>query len=230
MRPDQLVVVFDWNGTLINDTWLTWRAVNEILVTLGGRAISEEQYKAAYRMPLKAMYQELGLSRRIIEEQEEIVFKIFGDVYQSLVHKTTLHEGTRETLHYLKKQEHKSLILSNHNRPCIERQLKRFGLETYFDEVLANAPDEYKNIMHKAGKKDRLDDWLKRHKCYGGIVVGDSPEEMDIALQHGFTSVAVESGCCLRETLERAKPDWLVKDLKPLPSIIQHVYGERHAP
>ncbi|MCL2463870.1 MAG: HAD hydrolase-like protein [Micrococcales bacterium] len=49
-------LVWDWNGTLLNDTALVVAAANAMLVRLGGRQVSVEEYRSGFFRPVPDYY------------------------------------------------------------------------------------------------------------------------------------------------------------------------------
>ena len=53
-------IVWDWNGTLLNDNWLAIKAINILLKRYNLPLITLEQYLAVFTFPVIDYYKELG--------------------------------------------------------------------------------------------------------------------------------------------------------------------------
>lgn len=49
-------IIWDWNGTLLDDVQYTYSIVNEMLVKRGKPALSYEQYKNVFSFPIREYY------------------------------------------------------------------------------------------------------------------------------------------------------------------------------
>ncbi|MCL2468698.1 MAG: HAD hydrolase-like protein [Alphaproteobacteria bacterium] len=225
MRPDKFVIVFDYNGVILEDAKHHWRAFNGMAEKVGAKPVSYAEYRLAFRIPLKEMYADLGICKKVIAERTDDLHRFFGEAYNGSNQGVCPRRGVIQALSYIKGQGHKAIILSNHTKEDIRKQLKRFDLDNCFSAVLANGHDEHQDIMYKAGKGKRLENWLKNHHVRGGIVVGDTPEEVHIARGCGFFSMGLTGGFCLPAAFKgENEPDFLRKDLRPMPAIIAECY------
>jgi hypothetical protein len=50
-------IVWDWNGTLLDDAWLCREIMNEQLITRGLPALSMQRYGAIFGFPVKTYYE-----------------------------------------------------------------------------------------------------------------------------------------------------------------------------
>ena len=48
---DIKAVIFDWNGTLVDDVWLSVNAMNAMLEKRGMKPITTEYYKSIFSFP-----------------------------------------------------------------------------------------------------------------------------------------------------------------------------------
>ena len=54
-------IVWDWNGTLLDDTGAALGALNAMLARRGIAAVSMESYRARFRFPARQYYEEIGM-------------------------------------------------------------------------------------------------------------------------------------------------------------------------
>ena len=54
-------IVFDWNGTILDDLERTLEALNAVLVDLDREQLDDETFRRTFGLPLEAMLADLGL-------------------------------------------------------------------------------------------------------------------------------------------------------------------------
>ena len=54
-------IIWDWNGTLLNDTELSIKCINTLLKRRSLPLLSAEQYREVFGFPIREYYQRIGL-------------------------------------------------------------------------------------------------------------------------------------------------------------------------
>ncbi len=214
-------VVFDWNGTLIADTQACMEADSHVLKACGGTAVGLTTYRDTMVIPAIDFYTQHGCNREDMIKNAEKYSNIFHNYYEKRVNTCRTRTGAREVLSLLQKNSIRSTILSNHTVEGIETQLKRLGLRSYIDEVLAN--DTGVTSMKKRNKTKKLHEYIKKYQYTSrdAIIIGDSPEEVEMGRSAGIVTVAITGGYYSTKRLKHAKPDYLIGNLKELMGIIK---------
>lgn len=225
MTPSRCAVVFDWNGTLLADSALCIRANNRTLDVLGMPHVTPAQLRAAYAVPLVHMYKAFGCDEGAVLAKHAEMFAAFSSVYEKDAVRLRARRGARETLKLLNKRGHKQTILSNYTVARIAPQAERLGLACYLDAILANEAGEA--VYNKGGKGERLRRFVETHDIRRAIVVGDTPEEVEIARAYGYLGIAITGGVCSTARLRAAKPDFLIHNLGEIPAIAEKVFGSK---
>jgi len=78
-------VVWDWNGTLLNDNHAVLAAVNEVCAGFGRPELSWGEWQAAYARPMQVSYEQI-LQRTLDEEEWARVDKLYHERYDALLH------------------------------------------------------------------------------------------------------------------------------------------------
>ena len=118
----------------------------------------------------------------------------------------------REVLAWLRERSVPSAILSNHMTEAIAAQLERLDLTKYFGQILANT--ELGATVSGNNKIERMRDYLAgtQFDPSGTIIVGDSPEDIEIGKTLGMRTVAIGDGYFSTPRLRASKPDYLILD------------------
>ena len=56
-------VIWDWNGTLLDDRWLCVEGINQGLLKRGLPIISEKTYRKVFTFPVEDYYKKLGFKK-----------------------------------------------------------------------------------------------------------------------------------------------------------------------
>lgn len=217
------LVVWDWNGTILNDTKAVLDAANNSEVpALGLPSVTLKQMRDAYEVPIVKAYENMGVDPAFFRKKSAEISPIFHKIYEPLVAKARTRPGARATLRHIKKRKAENIILSNHTMEGIYFQLSRLKLEPYFDEVLAN---DNIHLAHHAGKQHRLEAYLqgKNYEPSDVIIIGDTPEEVTIGRALGLHTISISGGMCSRSRLVAAKPDYLLSSVKQLVNILEEL-------
>jgi phosphoglycolate phosphatase-like HAD superfamily hydrolase len=91
-------VVWDWNGTLLDDNDAVLAGVNAVCETFGRSPVDLARWRAIYRRPLVDCYADL-LGRRLGEQDWAALDRSYHDTYRALLHTCRLAPGVPDELH-----------------------------------------------------------------------------------------------------------------------------------
>jgi phosphoglycolate phosphatase-like HAD superfamily hydrolase len=74
-------LVWDWNGTLLDDLSLVVSSTNVVFATFGGRAVDADEHRTRFRRPVAEFYAEI-LERAVDDEEFGRLDRIFHDAYR----------------------------------------------------------------------------------------------------------------------------------------------------
>ncbi|GIM92376.1 HAD family hydrolase [Paractinoplanes toevensis] len=74
-------LVWDWNGTLLDDLSLVVSSTNEAFAAVGGRSVDADEHRSRFRRPVAEFYAEI-LERAVDEEEFGKLDRIFHDAYR----------------------------------------------------------------------------------------------------------------------------------------------------
>lgn len=214
------LIVFDWNGTLIADTRACMDADNHVLQTFGGTAVDLQTYRQTIIIPAINFYVQHGCNREELLGNSQRLGEAFHKYYEPRAVKVRTRIGTRRLLEWLQASKIGAVILSNHTVQGINDQLQRLRLMKYFSEVLAN--NALDSSMKGQNKREKLEVCFKKSGLLPSevLIVGDSPEEIEMGRHVGIITVAITDGYYARNRLVKSKPDYLINKPSDLISII----------
>jgi phosphoglycolate phosphatase-like HAD superfamily hydrolase len=82
-------LVWDWNGTLLDDLSLVVEATNRAFAAVGGRSLDSDEHRRTFRRPVAEFYAEI-LERAVDAEEFGRLDRIFHDAYRLGLTTTTL--------------------------------------------------------------------------------------------------------------------------------------------
>jgi len=82
-------LVWDWNGTLLDDLTLVVSSTNAAFAAVGGRSVDSDEHRRQFRRPVAEFYAEI-LGRAVDEEEFGRLDRIFHDAYRVGLTTTTL--------------------------------------------------------------------------------------------------------------------------------------------
>lgn len=212
-------IVFDWNGTLLDDIHAMVACTNIMLAAEGREAIHIDHFQQHYNVPFETFYRGMGFNEEEVKKLMTHENTSFHTNYEPMADIAPLREGATDILTYATAEGVQNVILSNHLVDPIRVQLRRLEIEHLFAEVLAYAD---KSVQFKdMTKGERLKRFMAKQEMNPAhtMIIGDSVEEIHIAKEQGLISIGITGGCVSASRLAAEKPDYLIhslKDLKPI--------------
>ncbi|MDR5880952.1 HAD hydrolase-like protein [Caballeronia sp. LZ032] len=192
-------IVWDWNGTLLNDVSIALEATNRALRHFKLGELSLEDYRALYCVPVHDFYSSI-LGREILDAELDAIGVIFNDYYRDAIHLAPLAHDAREVIASRTSQSICSLL----KHPVLAGMIRRFEIDAYFCYVHGRDLPLTRN-----GKLDHLVahiDLLKEtHGVEAGaiVVIGDSIDDALAARAAGVHAVLYSSGTHSHERLSQ---------------------------
>ena len=127
-------VIWDWNGTLLNDVDFCCRIINRILVENNLPVLSLKKYREIFTFPVQNYYQAAGLD--FTKTSFEIMGKDFIDEYESKKLSCSLFDNAIDVLSGIQKQGIGQSVLSAYLHDNLVSILEHYKLTKYFDNII----------------------------------------------------------------------------------------------
>ena len=197
-------VVWDWNGTLLDDLPLVVEAVNVLMAERDLDPITARDYTEAYTRPVRVFYERL-FGRGIDDEEWQRLDDVFHHAYDAaLADHARLADGAREALAAVDRSGCTQSLLSMYRHDPLVALLDRFGLHDHFEHVQGlTGPGGGRKLPHL---EVHLDEMVHLHgdDPSSVLVVGDALDDADAANHLGCPAVLIASGSHPRAELEAA--------------------------
>ncbi|MFO7922139.1 MAG: HAD family hydrolase [Bacteroidales bacterium] len=181
-------IVWDWNGTLLNDIALCIDCMNILLEERSLPRLSPEYYKEVFAFPVKDYFLNIGFD--FSKEDFELPANKFVVLYNKRYPEAGLYSDVRQILGQFREQGVRQYILSAQEQQLLNRLLKHFDIRHFFDAVTGTT-DNYAHSKLEAGQlmMDRLG--LGRDET---IMIGDTDHDHAVASSLGIPCLLISRG------------------------------------
>ncbi|MGI6393477.1 MAG: HAD family hydrolase [bacterium] len=202
-------VIFDWNGTLVDDVWLSVKVMNKMLEKRGKKPITAEYYKSIFSFPVINYYRELGLD---VENEWDLISKEFIDIYLEDAEKLELFQDVVPVIKDFKEKSLTIGIFSAMEHSLLIKHTEHFKIPPFFD-FIQGIEDHY-----AGGKIHLAQKILEKTELEGGeiLFVGDTYHDYEVATEIGCQVVLINRGHNPKEKLKETRVPVLnsLKELK----------------
>jgi phosphoglycolate phosphatase-like HAD superfamily hydrolase len=214
-------VVWDWNGTLLDDHVAVVSAVNRALVGLHLAPITADDYRTHFTRPVQRFYERLA-GRPIGVDEWRRLDEAYHQSYQGSLKGLRLAHGAREALEAAERMGLTQSLLSMWRHRELVPLVERLGIGHFFVRV---------DGLRVAGgdtKAEHLAEHLDALGLQGGevLVVGDSLDDLAAARSVGARCVLYDGGSHHRRALEAAR----VPVVETLAAALEVIGDRRSAP
>lgn len=191
-------VIWDWNGTLLDDAELCVDVMNGVLAKRKLPPITAERYAHQFRFPVRDYYANLGFDFE--REPFEVIGTEFIEGYAAREASCDLRAGARATLEGLAARGLRQSVLSASEQARLEKQARRLDVHAHF-EALVGLDDHYAaskvEVGHRWMERSRVDPRLT-------VLIGDTDHDVEVARALGVQCLLVPSGHQSQARLEQS--------------------------
>ena len=181
-------IIWDWNGTLLDDVQLCVQCINLLLKKRNLPELTLQKYREVFGFPVKDYYQRVGFDFSM--EKFEIPAQQFMQCYNSHLSETPLFPCVQDVLSFFQEKGFHQFIISATEHRSLVKILDEKGLLPYFDAV--SGIDD----IYAGGKIEMAHHFMKKLRInpQGVIFVGDTLHDREVALSLGIDYLLVASG------------------------------------
>ena len=181
-------IIWDWNGTLMNDTWLCVEVLNSILQSRQMPSVSRESYRAQFDFPVIEYYERLGFD--LVTEPFEDLSVEFNNEYDRRREECLLHEDAWTILESHAQAGRSQSILSASHHERLAEIIEYYELTSFFHHLLG-----LENV-HAEGKIDLGRQCINAidHDRQEILLIGDTVHDFEVASACGIDCILVSHG------------------------------------
>ena len=181
-------IIWDWNGTLLNDVGTAIDSINYLLKDRKLPPLTLVRYLDVFTFPVQNYYEQIGFDLK--NEPFEIPANQFIAIYNKAVESCGLHGGSIPVLQHFQKQGCRQFILSAMEQKNLEKTIIENNIDHFF-EVLCGLSDNYAASKVENGKALILQKGIKPEQT---LLIGDTTHDFDVANAIGCKCVLVANG------------------------------------
>lgn len=182
------LVVWDWNGTLLNDLWLALEIANGMLARRDLPTMDENRYREIFDFPVSEYYRIAGFDFEA--EPFPVLAKEFIDQYNARVGECALQESAGDLLDRIADSALRQVVLSASRSSSLYDAVGRHGIVDRF-ETLQGLTDHYAVSKVEAGRTMVATLGANPERT---IMVGDTIHDFEVAEEMGIDCVLVGCG------------------------------------
>ena len=181
-------IIFDFNGTILDDVDLCINILNYMLEEHGYQKITKERYLEIFTFPIIEYYKLAGFDFNKYSFNDLSIE--FINMYQQASLKCPIHEGIINLLKDLKKLNKKIILLSASQIDNLLEQTNHFDITKYFNHVLG-LDNIHASSKVDIAKKFFIENNIDLSKA---IMIGDTIHDMEVANELNIDSILIANG------------------------------------
>ena len=189
-------IIWDWNGTLLDDLDLSIKAVNVLLKERDLPILTLDRYKDIFGFPVINYYEKAGFDFN--KEPFEIPARQYVKLYASGESDLKLFPDVVDTLSFFKDNNYRQIVLSAMKEDNLRKMISNAGISHFFDGIFG-IKDNYAREKVSIGKQVVENLNLNPEKC---LMIGDTLHDAEVAEQCGFDCILFSGGHVAKQRLE----------------------------
>lgn len=181
-------VIWDWNGTLLDDIDVCVEVANEILEEHDLPMLSIDRYREIFDFPVTAYWERAGMDLSRVDF--ETLSNRFCRQFERRLHRMPLFDAARDVLELIRERGHEQFVLSNTEQTALIDMLE----EKQVRHLFADARGRRDSLAHgKTGVGARL---ISDHALVPArtLMLGDTLHDLEVAEELGIDCVLVSTG------------------------------------
>lgn len=182
-------VLWDWNGTLLDDTDACVAALNRMLARRGLPSVTLSAYRDTFAFPVRDYYRRIGF--RLEEEDWDALAREYHAAY--LAQPCGLTDGAIAALEAVRARGGRQSIISALRQDLLDEATEAYGVRGYFDRVVGS------DNLNGGSKLERARGLLKTLTGAGDapediVLIGDALHDAEVARALGIRCVLFSGG------------------------------------
>ena len=198
LRPFQYKhIIWDWNGTLLDDGWLFVDVMNTILKRRKMKTITLEKYREIFGFPVKNYYTKLGFDLEKEPFEESGMEFIRG--YEKRRYEAQLYPQVIPLLSELQTIGISQSILSAQHQSLLDDLTQYYNIRDHFIQVIG-LDNHYAHSKVENGKR-----WVNRLKLNPQkvLLIGDTDHDFEVAEAIGIDCLLLSQGHHCQDRLQK---------------------------
>ncbi len=192
------VLVWDWNGTILDDVLLCYEIENEMLRNRRMPEIPDlARYLDTFSFPICDYYRVLGYT--FLDESYEALSVEFNARYAAQYRQCPLRAGAVQALQAFQRAGVSQMLLSATKQERLIEQAQEFGVSSYFDDLVGMTDD----LAHSKVERARMRLLEHGERPENVLFLGDTDHDFAAASAVGAPCMLVTGGHQSEAVLKR---------------------------
>ncbi|MEC7235404.1 MAG: HAD family hydrolase [Verrucomicrobiota bacterium] len=181
--------IWDWNGTLLNDTLLCVEVLNGLLARRGRAMMTTSDYRENFGFPVIHFYEYLGFDADV-DTFEQVSREFIRDYEKRWFDECILYQGAREVLSAMTQLGMTHSVLSAAKQEALESGIQHYGIREYFMGLVGA------NNIYAEGKVAQGKQWIKQlpREPEEVVMIGDTLHDHEVAEAIGTDCILLAHG------------------------------------
>jgi len=190
-------IIWDWNGTLFDDTAWCVKTMNKMLENRGLKTLNGiADYHNAFCFPIIEYYKNVGFNFNQ-EPFEDLAAEFILLYHSNKSGGCGLHCGTEDVLQSVHKSGIKQVILSASGLNNLLSQINELNIKHYFDEILGLSD------IYAKSKIDTGLSYMARKSAGNALLIGDTIHDYEVAKALETDCILIANGHQSKQTLQK---------------------------
>ncbi len=190
-------IIWDWNGTILDDLQLNFEVENTLLSRRGRNLIKDlEEYQDKFQFPIIKFYESLDFD--LENEKFEDIAREYVLEFDERFYELEVFPDAESVIREFKYKGIEQIILSQTEQRWLEKQVRVHDIDYLFTELLG-ARDIYVK-----GKVGIALEWITRNDIDTAqvLMVGDTLHDFEVAENIGCDCILIARGHQSKERLQ----------------------------
>ncbi len=206
-------IVWDWNGTLLDDTHICMECVNDMLRKRNMPVLDLPEYRSLVDNPIIKAYEHI-FDLKVVTF--DTIVKEFYESYPRYVKDARLISGALKMLDYFRDKGCRQIIITAAHTPDVIEFLCKFGIKNYFETVLGSNDLQGGSKISWAVEYTKSENFSKEKM----LMIGDTAHDAETATAIGADCILFSGGHqCQARLAATGKP--VVESLLDIPGLIE---------
>jgi len=190
MQRPKPYILWDWNGTLLDDTEAALATLNEMITVRGGQPIGMEFYRDHFAFPVRPFYDKIGIVAHDEDEWNGIAHE-YHEVYGRQPKR--LNPLAVTALEMAKEAGCRQSIVSALRQDLLEADMARNGVTKYFERICGSDNLDGASKLNRARVLLRtLSETVPSDTRF--VLIGDALHDKEVADALGIDCILCAQG------------------------------------
>lgn len=192
-------IIWDWNGTLLNDVDICIDSINILLQKRNIEKITKNYYKEIFTFPVIDYYKKIGFD--FGKDTFDALAVEFINIYQKKLKTSNLFTDVKPILQKFKDKNYQQIILSAMQEKDLLKSVKQQKINNYFQQIMGINNHFANNKIGIALDYINNSNLQTEHTC----LIGDTIHDYEVAQKIGCKCILVDRGHQSRTRLLKTK-------------------------